>query len=170
MARAVVSLLLVLCASCRGDVTPTRVPLDWSAIADDQMILVVTTDPEGHRRTTRLWLVVLNGSGYLRTSETPWSQDIEHNPSFLLLAHDVSYPVSATRVPYGTDEHAQVMEAFAEKYGLLGRTVLSFYSLIGRYSGPVDAKIFRLTADPPAVQQGAAADPLPPMYLPTQFF
>lgn len=115
------------------------------------MILVVTTDPEGQPRTTRLWLVVIDESGYLRTSETPWSHDIERDPSFSLLAGNTSYPVSATRIGFGTEEHARVMAAFGEKYGLLGRTVLRFYSLIGRYNGPADARIFRLHADPPTV-------------------
>jgi len=122
------------------------------------MIWVVTTDPEARPRTTRLWLVVLDGFRYLRTSDTPWSHDIERDPSFLLLARSVSYPVTATRVPYGTDEHARAVEAFGEKYGLLGRTALAFYSLIGSYSGPSDAKMFRLTARPPAAEQGAGAD------------
>jgi hypothetical protein len=157
--RCAITLAVVaLLAGCRGDATPATTILDWSAIANDQMILVVTTQPSGEPRTTRLWLVVLDDSGYLRTSDTPWSHDIERDPSFLLLARGVSYPVTATRVPYGTAEHARVMEAFGDKYGLLGRTVLAFYSLVGRYSGPADAKIFRLAARSPAAQQGAAAD------------
>lgn len=154
---AIVSVAVVLSIACHGDVKPATRTLDWSTIADDQMILVVTTDRDGNPQTTRLWIVVLDGFGYLRTSETPWSHDIERDPSFLLLANHLSYPVSATRVPYGSDEHARVMEAFGEKYGLLGRTVLAFYSLIGRYSGPADAKIFRLTASPPAADQRADA-------------
>ena len=165
---AIVSVAVVLSVACHGDVKPATKTLDWSTIAANQMILAVTPDPDGNPRTTRLWIVVLDGFGYLRTSETPWSHDIERDPSFLLLVNDLSYPVSATRVPYGTGEHARVMEAFGEKYGLLGRTVLAFYSLIGRYSGPADAKIFRLTARPPAADQRAAADaPSPSRYADT---
>jgi len=160
--RSAIVLAVVVLAGCRSDVKPATTILDWSAIAGDQMILVVTTKADGEPRTTRLWLVVLDGSGYLRTSDTPWSHDIERDPTFLLLARGVSYPVTAARVTYGTDEHTRVMEAFGEKYGLLGRTVLAFYSLIGRYSGPADAKIFRLTARPPVADQGAGADALWP--------
>ncbi|MHC4991924.1 MAG: hypothetical protein ACYTGC_13185 [Planctomycetota bacterium] len=115
------------------------------------MILVTTTDPSDEPRTTRLWIVVVGESGYLRSADTQWARDVERNPEFLLIAGDLSYPVSAMWVPFGTDEHSRVMDAYSEKYGLLGRTVLRFYSLIGRYSGPSDARILRLESEPPAV-------------------
>lgn len=141
---------VLLMTACSGTGTPARHPVDWSVIGHHQMILVVTSDPEGGPRTTRLWIVAVDESGYLRSSDTAWSRDLERDPEFSLIADAVSYPVSATRVPYETREHARVMAGFAEKYGLLGRTVLRFYSLIGRYSGPSDAKIFRLTARAPS--------------------
>jgi hypothetical protein len=140
-----------LICSCGREISPAQDQLAWSTVADRQMILVTTTDPDGEPRTTRLWIVVVGESGYLRSADTPWAQDVERNPNFLLIAGDVSYPVSATRVPSGTDEHSLVMDAYSEKYGLLGRTVLRFYSLIGRYSGPSDARILRLKSEPPAV-------------------
>jgi hypothetical protein len=140
----------VLVVSCGRTPPPAQETLDWATVADRQMVLVTTTDPDGEPRTTRLWIVVVDGAGYLRSADTRWSRDVQREPNFLLIVDDLSYPVSATRVPYGTDEHARVMEAFAEKYGLLGRTVLRFYSLIGRYSGPSSARILRLKAEPPA--------------------
>jgi hypothetical protein len=139
-----------LLASCGRTISPAQDQLDWSNVADHQMILVTTTDPDGEPRTTRLWIVVVDDSGYLRSADTRWAQDVERDPNFLLIADDVGYPVSATRVPFGTEEHSRVMDAYSEKYGLLGRTVLRFYSLIGRYSGPSDARILRLKAEPPA--------------------
>jgi hypothetical protein len=105
-----------LLCSCGREISPAQDQLDWSTVADRQMILVTTTDPEGEPRTTRLWIVVVGESGYLRSADTPL-----------------------------------VMDAYSEKYGLLGRTVLRFYSLIGRYSGPSDARILRLKSEPPAV-------------------
>lgn len=139
-----------LLVSCGRATSSAQDQLDWSTVADRQMILVTTTDPDGEPRTTRLWIVVVDDSGYLRSADTRWAQDVERTPNFLLIAGEVSYPVSATRVPFGSDEHARVMDAFSEKYGLLGRTVLRFYSLIGRYSGPSDARILRLEAEKPA--------------------
>lgn len=140
-----------LLASCGREISPAHEQLDWATVADRQMILVSTTDPDGEPRTTRLWIVVVGESGYLRSADTQWAQDIERDPNFLLIAGDASYPVSATRVPFGTDEHSRVMNAYSDKYGLLGRTVLRFYSLIGRYSGPSDARILRLKSEPPGV-------------------
>ena len=142
---------VALLASCGRTISPAQEQLDWATVADRQMILVSTTDPDGETRTTRLWIVVIGESGYLRSADTQWAQDVERNPNFLLIAGDVSYPVSATRVPFGTDEHSTVMDAYSEKYGLLGRSVLRFYSLIGRYSRPSDARILRLKSEPPAV-------------------
>ena len=150
MRHAWIFVLILAITGCSREVSPAREPLDWSAIADLQMILVTTTNPEGEPRTTRLWLVVLDGSGYLRSADTRWSRDVQREPSFQLVADGVRYPVSGERVPYPSDEHDRVMQAFAEKYGLLGRSVLRFYSLIGRYSGPSDARILRLKAEPPA--------------------
>lgn len=139
-----------LLLACGRSTSPAQEPLDWSSLVDRQMILVTTTDPEGEPRTTRLWIVVQEGSGYLRSADTRWSRDVTRDPSFLLIVDDLSYSVRATPVPYGTDEHARVMDAYAEKYGLLGRTVLRFYTLIGRYSGPADARILRLQVEPPS--------------------
>jgi hypothetical protein len=143
--------VIALLASCGRETSPAEEPLAWTIVADRQMILVSTTDPEGEPRTTRLWIVVVGQSGYLRSADTRWAQDVERNPNFLLIVGDASYPVSATRVPFGTDEHARVMDAYSAKYGLLGRTVLRFYSMIGRYSGPSDARILRLESQPARV-------------------
>jgi len=141
-------IVIVLLVSCGREISPAQEPLDWATVAPRQMILVTTTDPEGEPRTTRLWIVVVGESGYLRSANTRWSQDVEQNPNFLLIVDDASYPVSASGVPFGTDEHARVMDAYSAKYGLLGRTVLRFYSMIGRYSGPSDARILRLESEP----------------------
>ena len=149
--HALVLTAVTLICSCGREISPAQYPLDWTTIADRQMILVTTTDPDGKPRTTRLWIVVVGESGYLRSADTQWAQDVERNPNFLLIVGDVSFPVCATRVPFGSDEHTRVMDAYSEKYGLLGRTVLRFYSLIGRYSGPSDARILRLKSEPRAV-------------------
>ena len=150
LSYALVLIVIALLSACHRAVSPAEEQLDWSTIADWQMILITTSDSEGEPRTTRLWIVVLGESGYIRSADTRWSRDIERNPNFLLIAGDMSYPVSATRVPFGTDEHSRVMDAYTEKYGLLGRAVLRFYSLIGRYSGPSDARVLRLHAEPPS--------------------
>jgi hypothetical protein len=140
--------LLILAAlallSCGRAISPAHEPVEWATLAERQMILVSTTDPEGRPRVTRLWIVVIGDAGYLRSADTGWARDVARNPEFGLIVDSVSYPVRASSVPFGTEEHARVMEAFAEKYGLLGRTVLGFYSLIGRYSGPSDARILRV--------------------------
>jgi hypothetical protein len=145
--------IVLLVAACDRTVIPSAAPLDWEALRDRQMVLITTTDPEGRPRTTRLWIVVVDDAGYLRSADTRWSRDVARDPHFLLLVDGTSFPVSATPVPHGTGEHARVMAAFAEKYGLLGRAVLRFYSLVGRYAGPADARILRLEAKPPAPRE-----------------
>ena len=95
---------LILCGRA---ISPAHEQLDWATVADRQMILVSTTGPDGEPRMTRLWIVVVGKSGYLRSADTQWVQDVERNPNFLLIAGDASYSVSATRVPFGTDEHSR---------------------------------------------------------------
>ena len=147
--RQIVFLWAGFLIACARAISPAPEALNWKIVEERQMILVDTKKPNGDLRTTRLWIVVHNGFGYLRSADTRWSRDLEREPQFQLIVDELSYPVRGTRVPYGGEEHAAVMDAFWEKYGVMSRMTLRFYKLIGRYSEPSDAKIFRLEIDSP---------------------
>ena len=55
-------------------------PPDWSAVADVDTVSVTTTNPDGSLRYTTVWLVVVDGRGYLRTGNTTWGENVDRDP------------------------------------------------------------------------------------------
>jgi hypothetical protein len=91
--------------------------LDWAAVADVDTVHVLTTDEDGDARTTKIWLVVLDGHGYIRTSRrTTWGKNVQRDPDITLRIGDAEYPVHATFI-VDEAERARVVAAFEAKYG-----------------------------------------------------
>jgi hypothetical protein len=91
--------------------------IDWSAVADVDTVHVLTTDEDGDARATKIWLVVLDGDGYIRTSRrTTWGKNVARDPDIALRIGDVEYPVHATFI-VDEAERARIVAAFEEKYG-----------------------------------------------------
>src|SRR5512134_2485053 len=53
---------------------------DWNAVAAVDTVEVVTTDEDGALRETTVWLAVVDGQGYVRTSDTSWGGNLVRNP------------------------------------------------------------------------------------------
>lgn len=90
---------------------------DWAAVADVREMKVLTTNEDGSPRETKIWLVVLDGQGYIRTSRsTKWGGNAERQPELALRIEGTEYPLRAS---FMTDEilREQVVKAFREKYG-----------------------------------------------------
>ena len=90
---------------------------DWAAVADVEEVQVLTTNEDGSPRETTIWLAVLDGQGYIRTSRsTTWGGNAERQPDIALRIEGSEYPL---RVSFMTDEalREQVVKAFREKYG-----------------------------------------------------
>jgi len=100
-------------------------PPDWSAVADVDTVSVATTNPDGTLRYTTVWLVVVDGRGYLRTGNTTWGANAERDPAVKLVIGEQEYPLRADSVE-AEDERARVMAAFNEKYGW-SDTVLGWF-------------------------------------------
>lgn len=91
--------------------------IDWAAVADVETVHVLTTDEDGDARATKVWLVVLDGDGYIRTSRrTTWGKNVARDPDIALLIGDTDYPVRATFI-VDEAERARIIAAFEEKYG-----------------------------------------------------
>jgi hypothetical protein len=91
--------------------------LDWDAVADVQTVHVLTTDEDGDARVTKIWLVVLDGRGYIRTSRrTTWGKNVARDPDITLRIGETDYPVRATFI-VDEAERARIVAAFEEKYG-----------------------------------------------------
>ena len=91
-------------------------PPDWNAVKDLDTVSVATTNPDGTLRYTTVWLVVVDGRGYIRTGDTTWGANVVRAPNVTLVIDDREY---ALRVDFveAEDERALVMAAFNAKYG-----------------------------------------------------
>jgi hypothetical protein len=96
--------------------TATSASANWTQYKDVQTVTVVTKQPDGSPRETTVWLVVVDGVGYLRTGSTRWGQDLERDPDATLEIEGGSLPV---KVSFIEDEplRQKVSAAFREKYG-----------------------------------------------------
>ncbi|HEX2486178.1 MAG TPA: nitroreductase/quinone reductase family protein [Myxococcota bacterium] len=100
---------------------------DWNALAGVAVPEIVTLDEDGSERVTKLWLVVVDGQGYLRTGDTTWHRNIERNPDVVLRIEGSSHPLRATHVT-DPELRARIQAAFREKYGFQDRVVSLFGS------------------------------------------
>jgi len=104
----------VSCASAVPPVAETA--LDWQLVADEGVPVIVTRDPDGSERVTKLWLVVVDGEGLIRTGDTRWFRNIERDPNVIFRIGDYAYPLRAELV---TDPplEKRANATFREKYG-----------------------------------------------------
>ncbi len=90
---------------------------EWAAVADEKTVHVMTKDAGGDLRQTKIWLLVLDDVGYIRTSRTTrWGDNVERNPEISLRVNGTDYPLRATFIEDPT-QRARIVAGFEEKYG-----------------------------------------------------
>ena len=90
---------------------------DWEKLGDVGRITIITHDQDGDARETTIWLAVVDGQGFIRTSNTRWFANLQRNPSDVVLRIErVEYPL---RVEFIENEklRERVSAAFHAKYG-----------------------------------------------------
>jgi hypothetical protein len=89
---------------------------DWSAVADTETVEVLTEDEDGSLRVTTVWLLVLDGEGYVRTGGTSWGANVVRSGNLTLRIDENEYPLG---VEFEEDEdlRAQIEQGFRDKYG-----------------------------------------------------
>jgi hypothetical protein len=94
--------------------------IDWAAADAERVVEIVTRDEDGAPRETKIWLVVVDGEGYIRTGGTRWWGNVERDPDVLLRVAGAEHPLRAALV---TDEAllARVVASFRTKYGFSDR-------------------------------------------------
>jgi hypothetical protein len=102
--------------------------VDWNAAHEHDVIEILTTDPDGELRETKVWVAALDGRGYVRTNDSRWFQNLVREPNAAIRFGDAEYPVRA-EVVRDPALRARVDAVFAEKYpfsmwvaGIFGRT------------------------------------------------
>jgi hypothetical protein len=118
-------------------------PMNWNELADEGTIEIVTTNEDGTLRETTIWLLVVDGEGYIRTSNTRWGRNIDRDPDVTLRIAENEYPLRAQKV---TDEELfnRLQATFRERYGFRDRLTGLIRSLIG------NVRIYQMVPRPPA--------------------
>jgi hypothetical protein len=129
-------LVLVALACSTTPVPEASGPIDWSAVGDQSVPQILTRDPDGDTRETKLWLVVVDGDGIVRTGNTRWFRNIERDPNVVLRIGGADHPLRAAPI-HDEEVRTRVHAAFRQKYGWQDRVA-------GWFGRPDDANIFRL--------------------------
>jgi hypothetical protein len=102
--------------------TETADSPDWNAVAAVDTVEVLTKNPDGSLRETTIWLVVLDGEGYIRTGNTRWWSNIEQNQDVALQIEGKGYLLHVVFVE-DPKLRQRVVDAFRAKYGWIDRAM-----------------------------------------------
>ena len=100
---------------------------DWAPFAETKTIEIRTSDEGGDARATKVWIVVVDGTGYVRTNDSRWLANIRRGSPIEIRAGETILAVGATEVE---DEATRdkVEEAFKAKYGAMQK-LMSFFRI-----------------------------------------
>ena len=109
---------------------------EWASLAEVDTVQVLTTNEDSRVRDTTVWLVVMDGDGYIRTGGTAWGDNVVRDPEIEVSIEGTKYPL---RAHFVEDDglRQRITDSFREKYGFAD-------SLIGLFRGD-RPKIMRLT-------------------------
>jgi hypothetical protein len=80
-------------------------------------IVVITEDDAGEAVETTIWLVMVDGNAYIRTSgRSGWGANVKRNPAITVRVETTDFPVRVTFVE-DASERDRVTARFREKYG-----------------------------------------------------
>jgi len=93
---------------------------NWDDLRDLGTVEVVTADPDGASRETTVWLVVVDGVGYVRTGNTRWGDNVVRTRELVLRSGEASHPLRVELVE-DEAERQRIAGVFREKYGFWDR-------------------------------------------------
>jgi hypothetical protein len=99
--------------------------IDWAAAGAERVVQIVTRNEDGTSRETKVWLVVVDGQGYVRTGGTRWWGNIERDPDVVLRVAGAEHAVRAELVG-DAELAARVEAALRTKYGWSDRLMGPF--------------------------------------------
>jgi hypothetical protein len=117
--RTSISILSLAIFACATPTTSPE-PIDWQAANERWSVHVVTVDPDGDERVTRIWLAMVGDETMLRTNDSRWWQNIVRNSKCSLRLDRTDYALYTDPV-VAPEERVRIDEAFLEKYGWMER-------------------------------------------------
>lgn len=110
---------LLLCAVLVVASPPARA-LDWASYAETSVVEILTRDAGGEGRETSVWIVVVDGTGWVRTNDSRWLANIRRGSPVSLRVEGREDAVRVREVddPAVTE---RVEQAFLAKYGTIQR-------------------------------------------------
>jgi hypothetical protein len=128
--RFPVTTLLFCAAIALAAAGPARA--GWSDYKDEQEIFALVHGEDGQLREVKIWLVVLDDQGYVRTRNTSWRAALESDPKAALKIAGKEIPIRAVPVK-DPALYDRVNEAYTAKYGV---TPHVFLSVMRPFLGP----------------------------------
>ena len=120
--RLALMALLVAAALALASADPARAA--WSDFEDEQEIFAILHGEDGKPREVKIWLVVLDDQGFVRTRNTSWRADLESDPKAALRIQGKEHPIRA--IPVKDPElYDRVNEAYTAKYGRMPHVFLA---------------------------------------------
>jgi hypothetical protein len=116
MMKYALSILMLFALACASTPQVADRSIDWGATDAYWSLHVVTIDPDGSERVTRIWLAVLDAMGGIRTGNSRWWQNLERDRHCLIRLDGVDYPVDV-EFAGDFDDKVRIDEAFTVKYG-----------------------------------------------------
>lgn len=102
---------------------PLAAGVDWPTFAERDVILVLTEDADGDGRETKVWIVALDGRGYVRTNDSRWLANIRRGSPVALRGGEGPEVAVVAREIDAPDVAERVEEAFLAKYGFVQRVM-----------------------------------------------
>jgi hypothetical protein len=121
------SLLVVVAVAVLEPASASATAPDWNAVAGTNTVEVITKNLDGTLKTTTIWLVVVDGDGYIRTGNTRWWSNIQRDPDLVLRVEGKEYPLRAEPVE-DAGLRQRVVDAFRAKYGWIDRAMAAIRS------------------------------------------
>jgi hypothetical protein len=94
--------------------------VDWASAAGEEEIEILTKNEDGSVRETTIWLVVVDGQGYIRTGGTRWRRNVERDRDVVARIAGTTHEVRAEDVTDAA-EVERLQAAFRAKYGFSDR-------------------------------------------------
>jgi hypothetical protein len=102
---------------------------DWGAAESSVEISVHTTNADGSTRATTIWIAVLEGEAFVRTSGTAWERNIRRDPHAVLTIAGHTRTVTIEPVRDGALID-RVQAQFRAKYGTTADRMARFVRLV----------------------------------------